>query len=274
MAVNLHAKPAAPAPANRAAATKLQAFSWRELVARLGTALPGVCALCARTGAHVLCSGCRLQYFGQTHPRCRCCGLPLSGTEPQPALCGQCLRQPPAFDATVVAADYAAPIDQLVLELKFGARLALAPLFADLLGQAVLAVLAAQPDGALSATLPDYLIPVPLGALRLQQRGFNQALEIARPLATALGLAIAPRLLVRTRETAAQARLPPRERRLNLRGAFTLTPASLKQVRGCHVGVVDDVMTTGQTLHEIAATLKRFGAARVTNLVFARTLPK
>lgn len=225
--------------------------------------------MCARTGAHVLCVGCHAQYFGAAVHRCECCALPLTSERATPVICGQCLRQPPAFDATIVAANYAAPIDQLVLELKFGGRLALAPLFAERLQAAW--------DGANAKTsimLPLYLTAVPLGSKRLQQRGFNQALEIARPLATSLGIALLPKLLVRSRETEAQARLSPLQRHQNLRGAFTLTPAFMAQVRGCHVGVVDDVITTGQTLNEIASTLKRFGVTRVTNLVFARTLPK
>ncbi len=251
--------------------------------------LPGACALCGATGAHVLCGGCRADFFGKQALRCACCGLSLGSPGPgAPAgrpLCGQCLRQPPAFDATVIAADYAAPLDQLVLGLKFGARLALAPLFAEQLR-------AAMPDRAAARQaqqpapghefdrgspnqaqhfLPDYLAPVPLGRARLQERGFNQSLEIARPLALALGVPLLPRLLLRVRDTPAQATLAPPARHQNLRGAFTLAPQALARIRGRHVGVVDDVMTTGATLDEVAATLKRFGAARVTNLVFART---
>jgi ComF family protein len=179
------------------------------------------------------------------------------------AVCGACLSHPPAFDATVAAADYAAPIDQLVLQLKFGARLALAPWFARMLRDAVLA----HPGLA----LPDLLCPVPLGAGRLAGRGFNQALEIARPLAGALGVALHPRLAARMLETVAQSGVAPAQRGRNVRGAFAVTDPDL--VAGRHVGLVDDVMTSGHTLAELAATFKRFGAARVTNLVFARTPP-
>ena len=252
-----------------------------RLTARLTARLPGACALCARTGPHVLCPGCSQDYFGVRDNRCSCCALPLPGNTLAPARCAQCLRQPPAFDATIVTSDYTAPIDQLVLELKFGGRLALAALFAERLHAAMVAAVSATSDANCTVSengavfpLPQCLTAVPLGAERLQQRGFNQALEIARPLAAALGVSLAPRMLVRCRETAAQARLSPVERRQNLRGAFILAPQWVTKVRGCHVGVVDDVMTTGQTLNEIAATLKRYGAIRVTNLVFARTLPK
>ncbi|WP_249222745.1 ComF family protein [Noviherbaspirillum sp. L7-7A] len=177
--------------------------------------------------------------------------------------CGSCLRRPPSFDATVVAGDYAAPLDQLVLALKFGGQLAMAPLFGQLLADALRRLPQQE--------WPELITPVPLGQRRLAERGFNQALEIARPLARGLGLPLAARLLARERETAPQSLLTPGERRANLRRAFSLPQAGPGQVRGRHVGVVDDVLTTGATLEEIAATLKRCGAVRVTCLAFART---
>lgn len=180
--------------------------------------------------------------------------------------CGDCLARPPAFDATIVAADYAAPIDQLVLALKFGNRLALAPLFANMLRDALL--------HAKEIALPTQLTAVPLGARRLHERGFNQALEIAKPLSRALGIKLDRRLTMRLRDTQAQAMLHPDERRTNIRHAFVVSNHAIAQVRGQHIGVVDDVITTGETLNELAATLKRFGAVRVTNFVFARTQQK
>ena len=179
------------------------------------------------------------------------------------AVCGNCLRRPPAFDATFVVTDYEAPLDQLVLDLKFGAQLALAPLFGRLLAQAM----RQQPRAA----WPALLAPAPLGRQRLAERGFNQALEIGRTLARELGLPLQARLLERCRDTAPQTLLAPAERRANMRLAFTVPPAKLSRVRGLHVGVIDDVITTGVTLDEIAASLKRAGAARVTCLAFART---
>ncbi|MGH8807675.1 MAG: ComF family protein [Noviherbaspirillum sp.] len=173
------------------------------------------------------------------------------------------MRQAPAFDATIVATDYAAPVDHLVLALKFGNRLELAPLLANMLRDALLH--RQQP------ALPMQLTAVPLGAQRLVERGFNQALEIAKPLSCALGVRLDARLITRQRDTRAQALLHPDERHKNMRNAFVVPHEALDRVRGQHVGVIDDVMTTGETLNEVAATLKRFGAARVTNLVFART---
>jgi predicted amidophosphoribosyltransferase len=120
--------------------------------------------------------------------------------------------------------------------------------------------------------LPALLCPVPLGPRRLVERGYNQALELARPLSAALGIALAPRLLERQVDTAAQSGVAPGERRRNVRGAFALADGQ-PDLQGTHVGVVDDVMTSGHTLDELAGVLKRAGAARVTNLVFARTPP-
>jgi len=238
----------------------------RHLIRRLPAAIPSSCALCGVSGNAALCDDCHARFLSHHPQRCMQCASPLAFATTQATRCGDCLRDPPAFDATIVVADYAAPIDQLVLALKFGNRLALAPLFAHLMRDAILR----EPAFA----MPSLLAVVPLGEQRLAERGFNQALEIAKPLAQAIAVALAPQLLERTRETLMQAMLPPAERHRNMHHAFVLPAHAGALVRGRHVGMVDDVMTTGATLNEIAATLKRHGAARVTNLVFARTPPR
>ena len=228
--------------------------------------LPAHCALCGMAADEALCTECAEQFFGAAaHPaRCPRCANPLPAAGGVlSVLCGACQSALPAFDATIVAADYAAPVDQLVLQLKFAQRLALAPLMASLLRDAVL-----RSPGFV---LPALLCPVPLGPQRLAQRGYNQALEIARPLARHLGIALHPRLLTRTRDTAAQSSVAPQQRRQNIAHAFALDDPAL--VAGRHVGVVDDVMTSGQTLNALAEELKHNGAARVSNFVFARTPP-
>jgi len=191
------------------------------------------------------------------------CAIPLPASTSGTAKCGDCLKHEPAFDATIVAADYAPPIDQLVLALKFGNRLQLAPLMARMLHDAAVCTR--------GLALPTRLAAVPLGKQRLAERGFNQALEIAKPLARALGVKLDARLIARQRDTRAQSLLHPDERHKNIRQAFLVPGNAITLLQGAHVGVVDDVMTTGETLNELAATLKRFGAARVTNFVFART---
>ena len=226
--------------------------------------LPRLCALCGMRSQGVLCQPCCGQFLADQRPRCRSCANPICAAD-QAWPCGACQAHRPPFDATVAAVDYASPLDQLVLQLKFGGVLALAPCFGAMLKQAVVA------DAR--ATLPDLLCPVPLGRARLVERGFNQALEIARPLGRGLGIPVHPALALRVVETSAQSSVAPAQRQRNIRKAFTIAPAALALVQGRHIGVVDDVMTSGATLAELAATLKRFGAARVTNLVFARTPP-
>ena len=222
--------------------------------------LPGCCALCGSINASAICPSCHARFFGQAATRCRCCARKLDGAAPY-AICGTCQTETPAFDATLVACDYAAPADHLAQDLKFHARLALAPALAQLLIEA----LHQHP-----MPTADLMTAVPLSSARLAERGFNQAIEIAKPLARHCGVPLAAQLCLRVRDTAAQASLPLKQRSVNMRGAFVVAPGAVDLMHK-HVIVVDDVMTTGRTLHELAACLKRHGAARVSNLVFART---
>jgi ComF family protein len=243
---------------------RLWPHRWPQALARV--LLPSSCALCGALGDDAVCAPCHAHYVAPGRARCACCANPLPENRGQSTVfCGGCLAERPAFDATVTAVDYASPLDQLVLQLKFAGRLALAPWCARMLRDAVLA----HPGFA----LPELLCPVPLGPRRLVERGFNQALEIARPLAASLGVELQPRLALRARDTPAQSGVSSSGRRANIRGAFEVAPGALERVQGRHIGIVDDVMTSGHTLDELAATFKQAGAARVSNLVFARTPP-
>ena len=233
----------------------------------LSQLLPSSCALCGQTDRNALCQPCQQRYFQLRPRRCVQCAMPIAVTAKE-IRCGECLKKPPAFDATLVVTDYAAPADQLVLGLKFGARLALAPVMADMLHHVT------QQASARGLPLPNVLTAVPLSQQRLHERGFNQSLEVARPLARKLDMQLEPQLLIRVRDTLAQASLPLDARKRNMHRAFVVATDGMNHVRDAHVGVVDDVMTTGETLNEIATTLKRFGAQRVTNIVFARTPTK
>lgn len=178
--------------------------------------------------------------------------------------CGSCADDDPV-DATLALGDYAAPFDRLILRLKFGARLPAAGWIA--------AQLAARMRA--TGTLPDLLLPVPLSARRLAERGFNQAWEVTRPLARHLGIPASATLLVRHRETASQRTLDLAARLANLRDAFAVADIAGitddRPLHGRHVGLVDDVMTSGATLREAARVLKAHGAARVTALTALRT---
>ncbi|MCM1280224.1 MAG: ComF family protein [Alistipes senegalensis] len=225
-------------------------------------ALPHFCALCAQVSPQSLCPACLDRYFTRFTPRCRICAEKLPEKQPDP-LCGACLKNPPSFDRIITAADYEPPVDQLVQSLKFGGKLALAPLFANLIAQAVLQ--------AENLPLPDIIAPVPLAAQRLSERGFNQSLEIARRLSQQLHIPLIPTLVSRTRETAPQSLTAMAERRKNIRQAFAVGAPFRSRLNGRHIAIVDDVLTTGHTMGEIARILKQAGAETVSGFIFART---
>lgn len=222
----------------------------RRFVNLANLAFGGSCYLCRGAAHGVLCAECDADLPRLSGPLCPRCAL----ASPAGQVCGRCLAQPPAYDATIAALAYEFPADVLVQALKFRGELALAPVLGALLA-------ARLPRAA----RPDFVLPVPLSAARLRARGFNHALEIARTAAP--GARLAPRLAERSRDTAPQFELPLAERAKNVRGAFRCAQA----LEGAEVALVDDVMTTGATLEELAATLKRAGAARVVNWVVART---
>jgi ComF family protein len=217
-------------------------------------AFGGSCYLCRGAAQDLLCARCEAELPRLGDAACPRCALPSPGG----ALCGRCLVRPPAYDATVAALAYEFPADVLVQGLKFRGELALAPRLGALLA-------ARLPRG----TRVDFILPVPLAAARLRERGFNQSLEIARALAQATGCRLAPLLAERSRDTPPQLDLPPEARARNVRGAFRCG----ERLERAEIALVDDVMTTGATLEELAATLKRAGAARVVNWVLARTAP-
>lgn len=212
------------------------------------------CLLCGTPAVESnLCAGCRadLPWLDANH--CSCCAHPLS----TPGLCGRCLAEPPHYDSVVAACRYAFPLDGLIQAYKYSGRLAAGTALASLLTGRVL-------------QRPDLIVPIPLTAQRLRERGFNQALELARVLGLQMGVPVHAQLCVKTRDTPPQTRLPWKERRKNIRGAFVVEGG----VAGCHVVVVDDVLTTGATLSELARNLKRAGAATVTGCVIARTVSR
>lgn len=184
--------------------------------------------------------------------------------------CGACLREPPPFDLTVCVADYGFPWDRLIAHFKFEGRVDLAGLLADVLADVLVPRLheTLMEGGAPRASL---VLPVPLSASRLAERGYNQAWEIARRVAARAGLPARADLLLRPWDTAHQADLGRSERQLNLRTAFMVDPRQRAALQGQCVALVDDVMTSGATAREAAAVLLRAGAAAVQVWVIART---
>jgi len=212
----------------------------------------GSCFLCRGAARGILCPACDADLPRLAGTLCPRCALPSPGS----ALCGRCLADAPHYDATVAALAYRFPADTLVHALKFRSQLALAPLMGDLLIEAIRERI-------------DLVVPVPLSRERLRERGYNQAAEIARHVARERRARLELTVVVRERNTRAQADLPWSDRARNVRGAFRCE----RSLDGAAIAVIDDVMTTGATLDELAATLKRAGAARVVNWVVARTFP-
>lgn len=191
-------------------------------------------------------------------PACRHCAISL----PQPGICGACLRRPRPFTAAVAALHWQTPVDFLLHRFKYQRRLELGVVLGEYLAQHLLDQ---------RADMPELLLPTPLHANRLRSRGFNQALEISRVVAARLDLQLATGLLLRRRPTLTQTGLTPRERRRNIRGAFQVNEQRSAALRGRHLVIVDDVLTTGSTAAEMSRTLLRSGAARVDIWTIARS---
>ena len=215
--------------------------------------LPQQCVLCdAHAGKQPLCEGCFADLPWLPAQRCPVCALPTQDG----LTCGACLKQPPAFSATHCALAYGFPLDVLLQRYKYEQRLGLASALATLLQ-------AASPNPA----QVDLVIPAPLHPERLQQRGFNQVVEMLRPWVPADKLAW--HLLHNTRNQPHQADLPWAQRASNVKGAYRCTA----DLSGKRIALVDDVMTTGATLRELAKVVRKAGASHVECWVLARTLP-
>ncbi len=186
---------------------------------------------------------------GMTCPRC-------AAPTPTGETCGACLKTPPAFNSTHSVWAYAFPIDALIHGFKYEKNLSLAPVFSDALVQHVH-----------KSTLPDLIIPMPLHRKRLAERGFNQALEIAKPIAAKLNIPLTWTACTRIKDTAPQISLPRKERHKNMKNAFTCDSDFTDK----HIAIVDDVMTTGASVDALATILRSQGAREVSVWVAART---
>lgn len=225
---------------------------------RIAKAAPSRCAVCGGWPARALCDACLARFVQTTH-RCSRCALPVPDGV---AICGACIRAAPPLDACYAAVSYAYPWSGLVARFKFRGEPGWAAELANLM-QAV-------PGVSSELAQADVVLPMPLASRRLAERGFNQALQLAKQLAPGK---TEGRLLLRLRETAAQAALDRGERSANVKGAFGVEPLRHEELRGKRALLVDDVMTSGASLHAAAEAVRAAGASRVSALVLARTDP-
>jgi ComF family protein len=219
---------------------------------------PSTCVLCGRSGRPGvdLCAGCEGD-LPLNAPACVVCAQPLAPTSAQSLTCGACLRRRPAFDASRVPFRYGYPVAHLIHSLKYRGRIACGRVLGELVARHVLTG---------QHSLPKYIVPVPLAESRYRERGYNQAIELGLPLERILRVRMRADLVVRTRTTREQAELNRRERRRNVRGAFEVRRA----LPHPHVAILDDVVTTGSTVNELAKVLRRAGAERIEVWAVAR----
>lgn len=219
----------------------------------LSRSLTAHCQLCG--SLHVsrdldICQPCyaALPWLPAACPRCAT-PVPAALTA-KTMLCGQCQQTPPAFDSSLAVFHYESPLDHLIQALKFHGQLSHARLLGTLMGHYL-----SQWHHEI-----DCIIPVPLHPRRLRERGFNQALELARPIARQLKLDIDTRHCQRIRHTGGQADLPLIRRHANVRNAFNVSKSNDWK----HVAIIDDVMTSGQTVNALARALKQSGVKKVS----------
>lgn len=233
-------------------------YEWLQIIQH--RLYPATCILCGDPAPdrRDLCPGC-LGDLTRTAPCCPVCALPTAASETR-LPCGRCVKKRPLFERCLVPLRYLPPADELVGGLKFGGRLSHGRVMGEILADHVEERLA-------SGDRPQVLLPVPLHPHRLRERGFNQALEVARPVARRLQIPLHPRLCRRRLATPRQTGLSALERRRNLRGAF-----AAEDLGGItHVALIDDVVTTGATVTELTRVLRRAGAERVEVWAVCRT---
>ena len=230
-------------------------YEWIKHVQR--ELFPATCVLCGcdAAGELDLCAECQAD-LPRVLRACPRCGLPLA-TEAETE-CGACVTDPPAFTRTLAPFRYEDPVKHLIHALKFNRKLYVARVLGELMAEYY-----ARQDAR-----PDIILPVPLHASRLRERGFNQALELARPVAARLRIPLNIHACTRTRGTAAQSDLPADQRAKNIKGAFELR----EPLKARRVAIIDDVMTTGATSDELARTLVAGGAEDVQIWVCARAV--
>lgn len=222
------------------------------------TVYPPRCVLCGAEGMDDMdiCEHC-FRSLPWLESACTQCALPLAWHSGNRLKCGRCLQKPPAFDNSLSLFSYEQDVIRLIHQLKFHEKLVCARLLGGMLVSAI-----RQHETA----LPDCILPVPLYSTRLRRRGFNQSIELARPVASAFRLPLEIQSVIRRRDTHSQTGLDKKQRRRNIRGAFE----TVKSMDYKHVAILDDVVTTTSTVNELARLLKRAGVRRVDVWSIAR----
>ena len=233
--------------------------------ALLDVILPPICHICRsfipNAGTIHICPACREKLPLVSSPLCPICGIPFTGAGGDHR-CGACLTNPPHFDTARAAFLYEGPIRDLIHSFKYNQRTHLRHPLAFLTLETAREVV--------TDLAPQLIVPVPLHRSRIRQRGFNQAVLLGRTLSLQLNLPLLPGTLIRTRSTEPQINLSATERRVNVKGAFTVNKPD--QIAGKRILLLDDVMTTGSTMNECARELKNAGAAMVIAATIARTV--
>jgi ComF family protein len=218
--------------------------------------LPHYCLLCGlMPTTDGLCFACE-EALPWQQTVCPQCAQPM----PENILCGDCLRYKHCYDQIIAPLRYEQTVRYLITQFKFHEQL----ICADLLSVLLIKHLSAHPD----FVQPDLLLPVPLHRVRMKHRGFNQALELSKSLAAALSIPLDRKILYKKEDSAPQSSLDFKTRKKNIKNRFGLSG----KVAGLHVAIIDDVVTTGSTVNEIAALLKQNGALRVSVYAVARTV--
>ncbi|MGH7108243.1 MAG: double zinc ribbon domain-containing protein [Acetobacteraceae bacterium] len=245
-------------------AARLLASARHAAVTALDILLPPTCPCCDTpvSAPGLMCAGCYQGLTILTEPLCRRCGVPFAsdGWGGKTPLCAGCRAHPPLFRQARAAFLYDAAAARLILPLKYADR-------TDLAG--VLALHMARAGAALFQAA-DLLVPVPLHRRRLFARRYNQAALLAHALARRSGLALLPDALIRTRPTAPLGALSAAARAAELAQAFAVRASRIRQVRGRHVLLIDDVLTSGATANACARALGSAGAATIDVLAAAR----
>lgn len=223
---------------------------------------PKTCLLCNRASKNKqdFCKKC-YQDLPWIEFACPKCGQPL---ETNNQLCKECLKNPPIFEQTIALFHYKEPINHFITGLKFNNKLIYSRILGELMAEKI-------SKHYQQTNLPEIIIPVPLHNQRLRQRGYNQAIELARPIAKILALPIDIKSCKRIKNTGTQSSIPAKQRAKNIKKAFTIKNKPAAK----HVAIIDDVITTGNTIKELSSVLHKSGVQTIdiwccakTNLIF------